>query len=121
MPAGSERFWRVWFLDPEGQTAPGNALGGNYAKYLGFEEGAPESFTALDFDFDADPARLVATGRLLNAMEPDLRAFRDAGGKYLAWLAGPPWSCPIRPSNGTQASWMKWEGCRRSTRSCACS
>ena len=92
MPAGSERFWRVWFLDPEGQTAPGNALGGNYAKYLGFEEGAPESFTALDFDFDADPARLVANGRLLNAMEPDLRAFRDAGGKYLAWHG---WQDPL--------------------------
>jgi feruloyl esterase len=85
MPAGSERYWLVWFLDPEGKTAPGNGLGGGYAKYLGFEDGAPNDFTALDFDFDKDPARLEANGRLLNATDPDLRAFRDSGGKYLLW------------------------------------
>jgi hypothetical protein len=92
MPPGSERYWAVWFLDPEDGTAPGNALGGNYAKYLGFEDGAPDDFTALDFDFDIDPARLTANGRLLNAMDPDLSAFRDAGGKYLLWHG---WQDPL--------------------------
>jgi feruloyl esterase len=92
MPPGSERYWAVWFLDPEDRTAPGNALGGNYAKYLGFEDGAPESFTALDFDFDTDPARLAANGLLLNALDPDLSAFRDGGGKYLLWHG---WQDPL--------------------------
>lgn len=92
MPPGSERYWAVWFLDPEDGTAPGNALGGNYAKYLGFEDGAPDDFTALDFDFDTDPARLEANGRLLNAVDPDLSAFRDAGGKYLLWHG---WQDPL--------------------------
>jgi len=86
MPAGSEPYWQVWFLDrPDGGVAGGNALGGDYARYLGFEGGAPEGFTALDFDFDQDPQRLRVNGRLLNALDPDLSAFRNAGGKYLMW------------------------------------
>jgi feruloyl esterase len=92
MPAGSERFWAVWFLDSESRVAIGNALGGDYAMYLGFEDGAPDDYTALDFDFDQDPVRLEANGRLLNALDPDLSAFRDAGGKYLMWHG---WQDPL--------------------------
>ena len=91
MPAGSERFWVVWFLDGESGVAIGNALGGDYAMYLGFEDGAPDDYTALDFDFDRDPARLEANGRLLNALDPNLSAFRRRGWQIsdVAWLAGP--------------------------------
>ncbi len=92
IPAGSERYWIVWFLDTPTRTAGGNALGGDYARYLGFEQGTPDEYTALDFDFDRDPDRLQANGRLLNAMNPDLRGFRDAGGKYLMWHG---WQDPL--------------------------
>jgi feruloyl esterase len=92
MPAGSERYWAAWFLDTPTRVAGGNALGGDYARYLGFEGGAPETYTALEFDFDRDPARLVSTGRQLNALDPDLSAFRDAGGKYLMWHG---WQDPL--------------------------
>jgi len=92
MPAGSERFWLVWFLDREDRIAGGNQLGGRYAKYLGFPEGTSDDYTALDFDFDVDPQRLAATGKLLNALDPDLREFRDAGGKYLMWHG---WADPL--------------------------
>jgi len=92
MPAGSERYWRVWFLDTENRVAGGNALGGDYARFLGFEEGAPEDYTALDFDFDRDPVRLEAKGLLLNALDPDLAAFRDSGGKFLMWHG---WQDPL--------------------------
>lgn len=91
-PPGSERYWLVWFLDTETRVAPGNALGGDYTRYLGFEHGVPENYTALDFDFDLDPARLQAKGRLLNALDPDLSAFRDAGGKFLMWHG---WQDPL--------------------------
>ena len=92
MPPGSERFMGFWFLDPEGGVAVGNQLGGAYAKYLGFPEETAADYTALDFDFDADPARIETTGRQLNALDPDLTAFRDAGGKYLMWHG---WADPL--------------------------
>jgi len=92
MPAGSEPFWNVWFLDSEDSVAPGNLLGGNYARYLGFPGGTPEGYSAMDFDFDRDPERLHETGRQLDALDPDLNAFEKAGGKYLMWHG---WADPL--------------------------
>ncbi len=92
MPPGSERYWLVWFLDRAGRTAPGNALGGDYARYLGFPEGVPDGYTAMDFDFDRDPARLAANGEQLDALDPDLSAYRDRGGKLLMWHG---WQDPL--------------------------
>ena len=43
MPPGSERFIGVWFLDGVDGEAVGNLLGGDYAKYLGFETGVDET------------------------------------------------------------------------------
>lgn len=85
MPPGGERFIDFWFLDPAGKIAVGNQLGGGFAKYLGFEGGTPDDYTALDFDFDNDPQRLTRNAEVLDALDPDLRDFRDAGGKYLMW------------------------------------
>jgi feruloyl esterase len=92
MPAGSEAYWLVWFLDPPGVTAPGNALGGDYARYLGFPEGVPEGYTALDFNFDLDPVRLETQGQMLNGLNPNLEEFRKAGGKLLMWHG---WQDPL--------------------------
>lgn len=92
MPPGSERYWLVWFLDSGGRTAPGNALGSDYARYLGLARRVPDDWTALDFDFDADPARLAETAGLVNATDPDLAGFRAAGGKLLMWHG---WADPL--------------------------
>lgn len=85
MPPGGERFVGFWFLDPDDGVAVGNQLGGGFAKYMGFEGGTPDDYTALDFDFDRDPQRLTKNAAVLDALDPDLRGFRDAGGKYLMW------------------------------------
>ncbi|HZX22927.1 MAG TPA: tannase/feruloyl esterase family alpha/beta hydrolase [Woeseiaceae bacterium] len=92
MPPGSERYWAVWFLDAGGRTAPGNALGSDYPKYLGLAGRVGEDWSARDFDFDADPARLAHSAPLLNATDPDLEAFRAAGGKLLMWHG---WADPL--------------------------
>ena len=85
VPPGGERYLGFWFLDPDDGVAVGNQLGGGFAKYLGFEGGTPDDYTALDFDFDVDPQRLGHNSPVLDALDPDLGAFRDAGGKYLMW------------------------------------
>ena len=85
MPPGGERYVGFWFLDADDRIAIGNQLGGRYAKYLGFEGGTPDDYTVLDFNFDTDPPRLTKTAEVLDALNPDLRNFRGAGGKYLMW------------------------------------
>lgn len=92
VPPGSERYWLAWFLDPEQGEAPGNALGGHYARYLGFPDDLPPDWTALDFDFDADPPRLARTAPQFDALDPDLRSFSRAGGKLLMWHG---WADPL--------------------------
>jgi feruloyl esterase len=92
MPPGSEPYWAVWFLDAGGRTAPGNALGSDYPKYIGLAGRVGEDWSALDFDFESDPARLAETASLVNATDPNLAAFRAAGGKLLMWHG---WADPL--------------------------
>lgn len=92
MPPGSERFVDFWFLDGPDSTAIGNQLGGGFAKYMAFEDGTPDDYTALDFDFDTDPGRLEKIRSIVDAADPDLREFQAAGGKYLMWHG---WADPL--------------------------
>ena len=91
MPPGSERYMGFWFLDPPSGVAVGNQLGEKFAKHLGLEQ-TSDDYSALDFDFDKDPARLKANAHTLDALDPDLSEFRDAGGKYLMWHG---WADPV--------------------------
>lgn len=84
MPAGSERYWGYWYLGNETFNGVGTLLAEGYGTYLGFAED-PAGYSALQFDFDTDVARLAAQGELFDALDPDLTAFRDAGGKMLMW------------------------------------
>jgi feruloyl esterase len=59
---------------------------------MGFPEGVPEDYSVMDFDFERDPQRLAANGKLLDALDPDLEAFRDQGGKLLMWHG---WQDPL--------------------------
>jgi len=85
IPPGSERYWSIWFLGTEERSGGGNLLGGLYVKYLGLEEDPDDSYQVTDFDFDNDPARLEAMGRLYDAWDPDLHPFRAAGGKMIMY------------------------------------
>lgn len=91
IPPGSERYWPIWFLGTQAHTGAGNLLGGLYVKYLGLEQDPAASYSVSDFDFDSDPVRLDAMGKLYNALNPDLRPFRSAGGKMIMYhgLADP--------------------------------
>jgi hypothetical protein len=51
-------------------------------RYLVFDPPRPE-YDYMTFDFDRDPALLERWGKLANANNPDLSAFRESGGKLI--------------------------------------
>ena len=66
---------------PGGPTAD-FGLADNTMKYLVFTPPDPD-WDFRDFDFDRDIPMLEAWGALANAKDPDLREFRDNGGKII--------------------------------------
>ena len=84
MAPGSERYWGHWYLGDGNIPGPGTLLADGYGTYLGFPED-PEGYNSLDFNFDTDVEKLTAQGRLFDALNPDLTAFKQAGGKMIMW------------------------------------
>lgn len=89
MPFGSEDFWKVWYLqDPA--KAVGTQLADGFTRHIASD---PQfrGFSASNFNFDRDPERLKRDFAFLDATNPDLSAFRAAGGKMIMWhgLADP--------------------------------
>lgn len=83
MPIGSEQYWRIWYLqDPA--KAVGTQLADGFTRQIVFDPRYPE-FSANNFDFDRDPARLRQDFGILNADNTSLSAFRNAGGKLIMW------------------------------------
>ncbi|MAJ87336.1 MAG: tannase/feruloyl esterase family alpha/beta hydrolase [Cellvibrionales bacterium TMED148] len=84
IPPGSERYWEVWHLGNKEKPSIGTLLAEGFLPFLGFPED-PDGFNATDFDLDNDISKLDAQGRLLDALNPDLKAFSKAGGKMIMW------------------------------------
>jgi hypothetical protein len=78
---GSEKGWRAFM--PIGGPAGAERSGVDTARYIQSDFG-PE-WRATDFDFDRDPDRLREMESYYSASNPDLRAYRDAGGKLLIY------------------------------------
>lgn len=83
MPIGGEQYWRVWYLQ-EPSKSVGTQLADGFTRKIVHDPRYP-AFSASTFDFDRDPARLTRDFGFLNATNPDLSAFRAAGGKLLMW------------------------------------
>jgi feruloyl esterase len=67
-----------------GRTVPAS-YGEEFFRYLGFSPAPGGSWKAADFDFDIDYQRTGVADALLSATNPDLRRFRDAGGKLILY------------------------------------
>ncbi len=97
---GSEAAWAPWTTpSPElGDFTLARALSDNYLRYVGYPIGAPASstdtfaFTRAEFD------RLTPEAIKGNALNPDLSAFRRAGGKLIIWHG---WADQAIPPAGT--------------------
>jgi hypothetical protein len=57
----------------------------DYFRYMGFVPDPGPAWQVSDFDFDRDPKRLGMMGALYDATNPDLRAFKAAGGKLILY------------------------------------
>ena len=102
-PYGSELAWQGWMVGPPADSAFPNdtiasSIGLDYYRYQAFWHNPPVSFTLRDVTFTANAyRRLQPLGRIYNATDPDLSAFRAHGGKlilYHGWAdqAISPWT-----------------------------
>lgn len=86
VPAGSEPFWWLWLTgNADGGGKLVNAFTTNFGAYMAFAEDPGAGWSPQDFDFETDPARLAAMAGVYNGDNPDLTAFREAGGKMIVW------------------------------------
>jgi feruloyl esterase len=86
IPEGSEPFWGLWLTGLEqGGGALVNAFTTNFGAYMAFPEDPGAGWTPQEFDFETDPARLAQAKALYNGDDPDITAFREAGGKMIVF------------------------------------
>jgi feruloyl esterase len=83
---GSEYEWVPNFVGRDGPAVfdPAGGVSQLY-QYLIFMPDPGPGHGAAEFDFDRDPPRLALMETLYTARNPDLRAFRDRGGKLLLY------------------------------------
>jgi Tannase and feruloyl esterase len=81
LPYGSELLWS----QPGALAATGVAAGG-FLQNLAFPNQLPPGFTWRDWSFDlASFEKLQEAAAVFDPRSPDLRSFRDAGGKLILW------------------------------------
>jgi hypothetical protein len=81
--------WQNWISGPSAIALPPVlsapfqfTFQDQYLRYFVFSDPA---YNSLSFDFDSGPALLEPTGEFLNAIDPDLSPFQNAGGKLILW------------------------------------
>jgi Tannase and feruloyl esterase len=90
-PYGSELAWNSTALDPATDSQwPRDTfayqIGAAYLKYMAYWHNPPASFRLSDFRFTrADYDKLLPLAGVYDATDPDLSAFRQAGGKLIIY------------------------------------
>lgn len=90
-PLGSESAWPAWALPVNGavpihgkQLTYAQQCGGDFLRYLAFRDSpGPGWDWRSEFDWERDKHLLSDMGILWDAGNPDLREFRDSGGKII--------------------------------------
>lgn len=101
VPEGSEPFWRLWLTGSEtGSPALNPLFAQTFGSYMAYPDDPGPAYKATEFDFDKDPARMEASAAMYNADNPDISAFREAGGKMIVWHG---WGDAIVPPYTTVA------------------
>ena len=87
---GSEMNWEPDFMTLNGTLGTGmggpEGAGNTMLTYSGFwYPPGPSYYGGRDFDFDRDPPRLAMKEMIYQHRNPDVRKFRDAGGKAILY------------------------------------
>lgn len=80
---GSELLWLGRYVTETGRMAYFRDFITEVLRYQMFERDPGPAFTAEQFDFDHDPARMRLAGAISDATNPDLEKFRDRGGRLV--------------------------------------
>lgn len=98
---GSELGWAGSSIGTSKMPPFAAEISNSYLKYLAFPESPPASFSYKDWQFTAEGfERLRPLGEVYNATNPNLKAFRDRGGKLILYHG---WADPAIPPHGTLA------------------
>lgn len=100
MPVGSEvtgvaagqptrTGWYPWLFNDQGPVLL-DLLGSDFFRYMVFVEDRP-AFDWTEFDFAEEPDNLAEFRRIVDAVDPDLSAFKQRGGKLLSYFG---WADP---------------------------
>ncbi|MDJ0929002.1 MAG: tannase/feruloyl esterase family alpha/beta hydrolase [Gammaproteobacteria bacterium] len=83
---GSEYEWVPYFVGRDGPAVfhPDGPIKQLYQALIFFRDPGP-GHSAAEFDFDRDPPRLALMETLYSARNPDLRRFRERGGKLIIY------------------------------------
>jgi feruloyl esterase len=57
----------------------------DFLAYMAFRDDPGPAYTAMDFDFDKDPEKLEYMAAVYNSDNPDLRKFKERGGRLIMW------------------------------------
>ncbi|WP_136439896.1 tannase/feruloyl esterase family alpha/beta hydrolase [Pacificoceanicola onchidii] len=86
VPEGSEPFWWLWLTGNDKGRAPlVPAFVTGFGRHMAFDDDPGVTWSPMDFDFDKDPARMTQATANYNGDNPDLTAFREAGGKMIVF------------------------------------
>jgi len=82
---GSELNWIGPYITEEGRPGRYYFMIGDMFRYMGFLPDPGPTWQPKDFDFDQDHKRLGMMEGIYSGSNPDLRKFRDAGGKMFVY------------------------------------
>ncbi|MFJ2113410.1 MULTISPECIES: tannase/feruloyl esterase family alpha/beta hydrolase [unclassified Streptomyces] len=102
-PIGSEPAWQSYIVRDHPDVPSGDEqLADTHLRYLAAPNQA-KSYDWRTISFDRKTFRELSTmSPVMNANDPDLRPFRDAGGKLILWHG---WNDAPIPAQGTIAYW----------------
>jgi DNA-binding transcriptional regulator YdaS (Cro superfamily) len=77
--------WAVWLISPSGGPSVQGIFGRSFLENLAFDVDRAD-YDWTGFDFDRDPQRMARIRGILDATDPDLSAFAQAGGRMISYF-----------------------------------